>query len=325
MVRRGRVAFWLFVGMVTTVGSLHGMVAGGYSALVSDGDGGWLALSDDKNHPRIYHLAIPLSRTDGGVAHVTGVTPLRDEMGEPLAEGTVDPEGLALLPPHALLVSSEGFTKHGVPPRIWRADRKTGRTLERLPLPPDVIPDHKVSEEQTRGVLDNYGFEGLTLCPDGRTLLAATEAPLKQDGPWPAAGGRGRVLVYDVKSAPARLTGEHRYPLQAPSAGAWVHGLTAMLCLDDGRVLTLERSWGRDVGFDISLFLGRLPAKGPGLVEKKLLARINDLGVRMDNFEGLAPGPRLPDGRHTVLIISDDNFLPDQVSEVVWVAWRDPG
>ena len=33
---------------------------------------------------------------------------------------------------------------------------------------------------------------------------------------------------------------------------------------------------------------------------------------QLDNFEGMAFGPTLPDGRRTVLVVSDDNFRPTQ-------------
>ena len=37
-----------------------------------------------------------------------------------------------------------------------------------------------------------------------------------------------------------------------------------------------------------------------------------DLVPNLDNFEGFAFGPRLPDGRATLLLVSDDNFHASQ-------------
>ena len=37
-----------------------------------------------------------------------------------------------------------------------------------------------------------------------------------------------------------------------------------------------------------------------------------DLAQNLDNFEGLTFGPRLPDGRATLLLVSDDNFRAEQ-------------
>jgi 3-phytase len=45
------------------------------------------------------------------------------------------------------------------------------------------------------------------------------------------------------------------------------------------------------------LDLGQLPG-----LPKELVA------TALDNFEGMTFGPRLPDGRATLLLVSDDNF-----------------
>jgi hypothetical protein len=37
-----------------------------------------------------------------------------------------------------------------------------------------------------------------------------------------------------------------------------------------------------------------------------------ELARELDNFEGMAFGPRLPDGRATLLLVSDDNFSAAQ-------------
>ncbi|MDX2939877.1 esterase-like activity of phytase family protein [Streptomyces ipomoeae] len=36
---------------------------------------------------------------------------------------------------------------------------------------------------------------------------------------------------------------------------------------------------------------------------------------RVDNVEGITLGPRLPDGRRTVLLVSDDNFSAVQTTQ----------
>ena len=45
--------------------------------------------------------------------------------------------------------------------------------------------------------------------------------------------------------------------------------------------------------------------------QKTLLLDFADLGLPLDNFEGMAFGPPLPDGRRPLFIVSDDNFNPD--------------
>ena len=41
--------------------------------------------------------------------------------------------------------------------------------------------------------------------------------------------------------------------------------------------------------------------------------------TNLDNFEALAFGPSLPDGRRTLLVMSDDNFRATQNTVFVWL------
>ena len=50
------------------------------------------------------------------------------------------------------------------------------------------------------------------------------------------------------------------------------------------------------------------PAEKP--VSKKLLLNMDDLGIYIDNIEGVTFGPTLPNGHKTLLLVSDNNFLP---------------
>jgi hypothetical protein len=45
-----------------------------------------------------------------------------------------------------------------------------------------------------------------------------------------------------------------------------------------------------------------------------------DLGVDPDNLEGMAWGPTLPDGRALLIVISDNNFNPDQTTQFIALA-----
>ena len=39
------------------------------------------------------------------------------------------------------------------------------------------------------------------------------------------------------------------------------------------------------------------------------------LGLTLDNLEGMTLGPRLPNGDRALIIMSDNNFTPGQVSQ----------
>jgi len=55
-------------------------------------------------------------------------------------------------------------------------------------------------------------------------------------------------------------------------------------------------------------------------VEKTLLLDLDTLGLPLDNVEGMTLGPRLPDGRRSLLLVSDNNFAPGQFTQFLLFA-----
>ena len=47
---------------------------------------------------------------------------------------------------------------------------------------------------------------------------------------------------------------------------------------------------------------------------------LDDLGIPLDNVEGMTFGPRLPDGRRSVVLVSDDNFAASQFTQFLLFA-----
>ena len=65
-------------------------------------------------------------------------------------------------------------------------------------------------------------------------------------------------------------------------------------------------------GFDsLATLLGRIQP-----VEKTLLLDLDVLGIPLDNVEGMTFGPSLPDGRRSLVLVSDNNFSPGRVHAV---------
>jgi len=50
-------------------------------------------------------------------------------------------------------------------------------------------------------------------------------------------------------------------------------------------------------------------------VTKRLVFDLDTLNIVLDNVEGMTFGPRLPDGRRTLILVSDDNFSPTQFTQ----------
>ncbi|GAA3498232.1 esterase-like activity of phytase family protein [Streptomyces prasinosporus] len=257
-----------------------GTYVGNLSALAVDRDGSLAALSDRS----------ALFRLDARTLRPEGVTPLADERGAPLdSEGlTVDRDGTAL-------VSSE--TEPAV-----RRHARDGSILDRLPVP----------EELRTRARANGTFEGLTLLPGGRTLLAAMEYPLAGD---PADRVRFQTWRRTAHGG-FRLGGQYTYRIDP---GLGVSEVTAT---PDGRLLVLERGFTPGVGNTVRLYLADRHGTA---YAKTLLADLADCpslsatarqpqpNPLLDNIEGMAITGR-GRGRLKVLLVSDDNQNENQTT-----------
>lgn len=256
-----------------------GTYVGNLSALAPGRDGSPAALSDRSE----------LFRLDARTLEPRGVITLADEKGAAL-----DSEGLVADWDGTYLVSSE------TEPSVRRYSR-TGELLGRLPVPGDL---RTAPEGRARA---NGSFEGLTLLPGGRTLLASMEYPLDGD---PA--DLVRFQTWQRTGHGDFRTGA-RYAYRT-DPGLGVSEVTAT---PDGRLLVLERGFTAGVGNTVRLHLADRPAHGT-VLHKRLLADLADcptLGATakqpqpnplLDNFEGMAVTGR-SGGPLEVLVVSDDN------------------
>ena len=310
---------------------------GGLSAIAFDSETGlFYALSDDpgsRSPSRFYSLSVDLSSgrlSEDGV-HIEGVTLLTDRQGRHFAKGVIDGEGLALRPDRTLLVSSEGFVRGGVPPSI-RVVGLDGRERHEFHLPKRWLPREG---DPSWGARHNNAFESLTLGPDG-SFFTSTENALLQDGPDTDVDRTSRVRIVRMDAGSGATLGEWVYrtdtviePPSVPDAFR-TNGLVDLLALDGTSLLALERSFTLGKGNSIRLFAVSLDGADDvrsiasiegrdDIVEvsKRLLVDLGDLDVALDNVEGLTLGPRLEDGRHSLLLISDNNFSSLQVTQVL--------
>ncbi|WP_399885248.1 esterase-like activity of phytase family protein [Streptomyces sp. BBFR51] len=252
---------------------------GNLSALAGDRRGSLAALSDRSE----------LFRLDTRTLKPRGVITLADENGAAL-----DSEGLVADGDGTYLVSSE------TEPSVRRYSR-TGRILERLPVPTDL---RTAPAGRARA---NGSFEGLTLLPGGRTLLASMEYPLDGD---PADLVRFQTWQR-TRHGDFRLGARYTYRTD-PGLG-----ISEVAATPDGRLLVLERGFTAGVGNTVRLQLAERHRGGTTLGKTRLadLADCPSLGATakqpqpnplLDNFEGMTVTGRAG-GRLDVLVVSDDN------------------
>jgi len=321
-----------------------GTVVGGLSGITYDAERGvYYSLSDDPsqfNPARFYTLQVDVSdgRLDSGDVSFLGVTTLSGPDGQPFASFSLDPEGIALTKDRTLAITSEGFANRLIDPfvRIFDLD---GAAVASLPVPTAFLPIAGGS----RGVRLNLAFESAATPPNGRFLFTGTEAALVQDGP-PASltgGSPARLLRYNLQTG--RLDRQYLYftdPIAKPPVppGSFaVSGLVELLPLNNEFLLAMERSFSVGVGGtgnSIKLYRVALPgaenvdgmdslAGVLGSVrpaDKTLLFDLDTLGIPLDNVEGMAFGPDLPDGRRSLILVSDNNFSPAQFTQFLLFA-----
>lgn len=332
--------------------NLEGTPVGGLSGITYDSKGmsaapskayRFYALSDDKSEngdARFYSLRLDLTSVDSSNVRlkkvtVEGVTSLKKADGQTFSWGTIDPEAIALSPRNSVFIASEGVTHAGIPPFVGEFDLKTGTQRGNLPIPKRYIPNAS-DEKQQQGVLDNLGFESLTIDPetfspggiDPFRLFVATAAPLIQDAD-PENGSKLRLLHYVIVDKTPQLVSENLYTLDAVPLSV-LNNLTELVTVGGGQFLSLERSFGLS-GYGARIYQVAVGAatdtsrinsfKGISAmvepVRKKLLLDLTELGIPLYNLEGMTLGPRLPDGSQSLVLVSDDNFDEAQKTQFI--------
>lgn len=278
-----------------------------------------------------------------------------------------DPEGIAVGADGTFFISDE----YG--PSILEFDRQ-GHRKARIPLPSrftlaappagnpsgdldaagsslELYPTFNVFGRQA-----NRGMEGLTLTPDGRTLVGIMQNALLQDhGIDPVTIGRvgfnNRIFTYDLKTGAHH---EYVYVMDAVNQGRGVNDIVAV---NDHQFLVLERDHRSRVPtppndsqapnlkriYLIDLRAGQptdvsdveaLPTTGPQLaaagivpVGKTLFIDLLDPSYKVnatqtikdviaEKIEGLAWGADLADGRHVLYVISDNDLYPGRQTQI---------
>ncbi|MCI3276596.1 esterase-like activity of phytase family protein [Streptomyces cylindrosporus] len=288
-----------------------GTFVGNFSALAVDKDGSLAALEDRSS----------LFDLDAKTLAPKRVVQLADENGAAL-----DSEGLVIDRDGTRLITSE--TEPSI--RRYSAD---GKILDRLPVPSSLLvaPAGRATTNQT--------FEGLTLLPGGRTLLASMEYAISGD-----STGIVRFQTWN------RTKGDHwrlgaQYAYRTDEA---ILGVPEVQALPDGRLLVLERGFTSGVGNTVRLFLAdprhatdtsgieNLTGQaGVRLIKKTLLTDIAtcpSLGATakqpqpnplLDNIEGMVVTGHDKD-RFKVLLVSDDNQNTAQTTRFYYLTVK-PG
>lgn len=317
-------------------------VVGGLSGVEYDeANKRFLLISDDRtttdsaNPPRMY--TANLAYDTSGFTGVTFINtfkikqPNGSDYPKVPDAAVADPEAVRIDPVsgNLLWVSEGDRALTATPPRVInpfvREIRPDGTHVREYTLPANLVMS--ASDVGPRG---NAVFEGLTFTPDKAKAVVIMEGPLFQDGNSPSTttGAVSRITVFDRASGVAQA--QYAYPIDrvqaepAPAGSFTVNGPTEMLALSNTRFLVLERSFsvgviGNQVRmYEISiagatnvLNTNALVGAAYTPVTKKLVLNFDTLQNRVGtiaNLEGITFGPRLANGRDTLVVVADDNF-----------------
>lgn len=190
----------------------------------------------------------------------------------------------------------------------------TGRRLE---VPPSFsAPD---------SIFFNCGFESLAYSVARHAFFTATERPLKRD----AACGRDHLIRILEFGDDMKCRGAYAYEMEQPAlkekAKYRAHGIAEIAALPDGRLVVMERELSiprRMVGARCRIRLFVVNPQNRVLIPPNSDAPASDcylkktpladfttyakLGrINYANYEGMCLGPRLSDGRQTLLLVND--------------------
>ena len=282
-----------------------GIPPGNYSGIAKVSDDLYAVVSDKDTTDGFYLFRVDINKDKGKIRHVSYSRLIHDTR----SVAKLDNEGICYVPGNN---GGTVFMSNEADQRIREFDmdgNPTGRELR--------VPDLFSTEQIVR----NRGFEALTYNPVTRKFWTATESALKSDV-------ESDPLLVHLQSFGDNLQPEGHYlyrldpPYKAkkPSTKFYAHGLPALIAMDDGSIIVMERSLYSPkllIGSVIENKLYRvtqeaLEAAGKDAnrpVAKELVTSFRThirIGkINYANYEGMCLGPKLNDGRQTLILIND--------------------
>ncbi len=205
-----------------------------------------------------------------------------------------------------------------------------GDILKEYPLP----DRYRFHQGENYGIQNNKSLESLALTPNGHIGYIGTENALKHDLPCARRFREGqevvRIAEYDLQREQIRR--ELIYPVALGS------GLVELLYVDSTRLYALERNYFPLKGNSIRIYEVDLEGKtdvsnydslcdipNPKSIKSAKGALVFSFdplkksGVlpRIDNVEGMTFGAPTPEGKRTIVLISDNNFNERQTTHLL--------
>ncbi|MEZ7499160.1 esterase-like activity of phytase family protein [Flavobacterium sp. Arc3] len=322
-------------------------VVGGLSSIDYDAKNDlYYFISDDRaiyNDARFYTAKIHLDSDTMNNIAFKNVASLKNAAGEKYSNWekkpseSIDPEELRYNPKTKSVVwSSEGARVIAKDfsvlqnPTVQTADLN-GNFVNEYHLPTNLNMQKEEKGPRSNGVLEGIAFD-----KNYSTLYTNVEEPLYEDDAEATTtkGGIIRLFAFDVKSR--KNTAQYAYLLDPiahepnPANGFAVNGISTIQYYAKNQLLVVERSYslGRQacaIKVYLCDFTNATNVKDIASLQgqeftpatKKLILDMDDLGIFIDNIEGVTFGPKLANGKQSLLFVSDNNFSDKQKTQVL--------
>jgi hypothetical protein len=303
-------------------------------------------ICDDRsvfNDSRFYTAKINLSEDKIKSFAFQNVTYLKDQTGKSYGNWntspttSADPEDMRYNPKtNSLIWSSEGA-------RVITADKEVlqNPSLNFMDLKGEflgnaTLPENLKMQKLEKGPRNNGTLEGITFDFKYKTIYTNIEEPLFEDGDQAntSKGGLIRLYLFDAKTK--KNTAQFGYQLEPialepnPKGAFAVNGISAIQYYGKNQLLVVERSYSTGTqACTVKIFLcdlkkatdiknyPSLQNQKLELASKKLVLNMDDLGIFIDNIEGLTFGPKLANGNPSIIFVSDNNFSDKQKTQVL--------
>ena len=303
-------------------------------------------ISDDRsmfNDSRFYTAKIRLLENKVQAIDFQSVSALTNETRKVYGNWNItpttsaDPEDIRFNPKTNTLVwSSEGA-------RMSTADKEVlqNPSLNFMDLKGDflgniTLPENLKMQKLEKGPRNNGTLEGITFDKKYKNIYTNIEEPLFEDGNQANTSKGGLIRFYQFNAKTKKNTAQFGYQLEPiarepnPKGAFGVNGVSAIQYYGKNQLLVVERSYSTGTqACTVKVFLcdlkkatnvknyNSLQNQKIELASKKLILNMDDLGIFIDNIEGLTFGPKLANGNPSIIFVSDNNFSDKQKTQLL--------
>ncbi|MFE3847961.1 esterase-like activity of phytase family protein [Flavobacterium sp. LB3P45] len=323
----------------TTVGGLSGIDYDAKQHL-------YYLICDDRsvfNDSRFYTAKINLPQDKIKSIDFQNVTYLKDEAGKNYGNWNTtpttacDPEDMRYNPKtNSLVWSSEGARVINADKEILQNPSLNFIDLKGNFLGKAKLPKNLEIQKEEKGPRNNGILEGISFDFKYKNIYTNIEEPLFEDGDQANTRKGGLIRLYQFNAKTKKNTAQYGYQLEPialepnPKGAFAVNGVSAIQYYGKNQLLVVERSYSTGTqACTVKVFLcdlkkatnvknySSLQNQKIELASKKLVLNMDDLGIFIDNIEGLTFGPNLANGNPSIIFVSDNNFSDKQKTQVL--------